>query len=350
MTQRSRSRLPNPPQRANYPSHRKHINYNAVAATLSPPIVRSLSLHKTHSTKNMENIFQLVRNVIPPLTTKKRKGQDGRIGIVGGCQEYTGAPYFAAISALKVGADLSHVFCTKEAAPVIKSYSPELIVHPVLDSSNAVQEVDKWLPRLHTIVVGPGLGRDDALLENAKGIIEKSKARGIPVVIDADGLWLIAEQPSIIQGYQKAILTPNYLEFSRLYETMLRTSVDSNDNHKCVLKLSQALGNLTIVQKGEKDIISDGEKVLVCSHEGSSRRCGGQGDLLSGSLGVLVHWAFLAGPDKTNGQNPFLVAAFGACSLTRQCNYQAFQKYRRAMTTTDMIGEVGLAFSKLFET
>lgn len=41
--------------------------------------------------------------------------------------------------------------------------------------------------------------------------------------------------------------------------------------------------------------------VLVCSHEGSSRRCGGQGDLLSGSLGVLAHWAFLAGAEKTNG-------------------------------------------------
>lgn len=33
------------------------------------------------------------------------------------------------------GADLSHVFCTKDAAPVIKSYSPELIVHPVLEES-----------------------------------------------------------------------------------------------------------------------------------------------------------------------------------------------------------------------
>ncbi|XP_074048131.1 uncharacterized protein LOC141491271 isoform X2 [Macrotis lagotis] len=93
---------------------------------------RSFSLHEVHSVKNMENIFQLVRNVTPSLTTKKHKGQDGRIGIVGGCQEYTGAPYFAAISALKVGADLSHVFCTKDAAPVIKAYSPELIVHPVL--------------------------------------------------------------------------------------------------------------------------------------------------------------------------------------------------------------------------
>ncbi|XP_037752740.1 ATP-dependent (S)-NAD(P)H-hydrate dehydratase isoform X2 [Chelonia mydas] len=371
VSQRSQSIPTSPPQRANHRSYGDNFNYNAMTAALSPPIVieRAFSLHKTHSIKDMENIFQLVRNVIPPLTAKKHKGQDGRIGIVGGCQEYTGAPYFAAISALKVGADLSHVFCTKDAAAVIKSYSPELIVHPVLDRPNAVHEVEKWLPRLHSIVIGPGLGRDDVLLENAKGIIEKAKVKGIPIVIDADGLWLISQQPSLIQGYQRAILTPNYMEFSRLYEAMLRDPVDSNDHHGCVLRLSQAMGNLTIVQKGERDLISDGEKawstvvdfllykdvphhsvVLVCSHEGSSRRCGGQGDLLSGSLGVLAHWAFLAGPEKTNGQNPFLVAAFGACSLTRQCNNQAFQKCGRSMTTSDMISEVGTAFNKLFET
>ncbi|XP_053867357.1 ATP-dependent (S)-NAD(P)H-hydrate dehydratase isoform X1 [Malaclemys terrapin pileata] len=371
VSQRSQSMPTSPPQRANHRSYGDNFNYNAMTAALSPPIVieRAFSLHKTHSIKDMENIFQLVRNVIPPLTAKKHKGQDGRIGIVGGCQEYTGAPYFAAISALKVGADLSHVFCTKDAATVIKSYSPELIVHPVLDSPNAVHEVEKWLPRLHSVVIGPGLGRDDVLLENAKGIIEKAKVKGIPIVIDADGLWLISQQPSLIQGYQRAILTPNYMEFSRLYEAMLRDPVDSNDHHGCVLRLSQAMGNLTIVQKGDRDLISDGEKawstlvdfllykdvphhsvVLVCSHEGSSRRCGGQGDLLSGSLGVLAHWAFLAGPEKTNGQNPFLVAAFGACSLTRQCNNQAFQKCGRSMTTSDMVSEVGSAFNKLFET
>ncbi|XP_033927949.1 ATP-dependent (S)-NAD(P)H-hydrate dehydratase isoform X1 [Melopsittacus undulatus] len=352
VSQRSQSIPASPPQRTNHRSYGDNFNYNAMTAALSPPIVieRSFSLHRTHSLKDMENIFQLVRNVIPPLTGKRHKGQDGRIGIVGGCQEYTGAPYFAAITALKVGADLSHVFCTKDAATVIKSYSPELIVHPVLDSPNAVHEVEKWLPRLHSVVIGPGLGRDEVLLENAKGIIEKSKVKGIPVIIDADGLWLISQQPSLIQGYQRAILTPNYMEFSRLYEAMLRDPVDSSDHHGCVLRLSQAMGNLTVVQKGERDLISDGEKVLVCSHEGSSRRCGGQGDLLSGSLGVLAHWAFLAGAEKTNGQNPFLVAAFGACSLTRQANHQAFQKFGRSMTASDMVSEVGTAFNKLFET
>ncbi|KAF2988214.1 hypothetical protein EK904_007197 [Melospiza melodia maxima] len=134
VSQRSQSIPTSPPRRANHRSYADNFNYNAMTATLSPPIVieRSFSLHRTHTLKDMENIFQLVRNVIPPLTGKKHKGQDGRIGIVGGCREYTGAPYFAAITALKVGADLSHVFCTKDAATVIKSYSPELIVHPVL--------------------------------------------------------------------------------------------------------------------------------------------------------------------------------------------------------------------------
>lgn len=327
---------------------------SAALAFYGPPLdavlKRAFSLHKARSIKDMENTFQLVKNIIPPLTTKKHKGQNGRIGIVGGCQEYTGAPYFAAISALKAGADLSHVFCTREAAPVIKSYSPELIVHPVLDSPDAVHEVEKWLPRLHALVVGPGLGREDALLKNVKGILEASKARAIPVVIDADGLWLIAQQPTLIQGYQKAVLTPNHMEFIRLSEAVLRDPVDSSDRRGAVLRLSQALGNVTVVQKGEQDVISDGEQVLECNLQGSNRRCGGQGDLLSGFLGVLVQWALHAGPEKTNGFSPLLVAAFGACSLTRQCSHQAFQKYGRSTTTSDMIAEIGPAFSRLFET
>ncbi|XP_005356438.1 ATP-dependent (S)-NAD(P)H-hydrate dehydratase-like [Microtus ochrogaster] len=213
--------------------------YEVATSACGRVLQRAFSLHSAHSTKDMENFFQLVRNIVPALTSKKHKGQDGRIGIVGGCQEYTGAPYFAGISALKVGADLTHVFCAREAAPVIKSYSPELIVHPVLDSSNAVEEVEKWLPRLHALVVGPGLGRDDLLLNNVRGILEASKARDIPVVIDADGLWLIAQQPALIHSYQKAILTPNRVEFGRLWEAVLNSPVDTQGHSDSVLKLKE---------------------------------------------------------------------------------------------------------------
>jgi ATP-dependent NAD(P)H-hydrate dehydratase len=80
---------------------------------------------------NMQ-LMRKFKNMIPKLHNELHKGQSGRIGIVGGSKEYSGAPYFSAISSLRVGADLSYVFTTKEAAPVIKSYTPELIVLPLL--------------------------------------------------------------------------------------------------------------------------------------------------------------------------------------------------------------------------
>ena len=154
-----------------------------------------------------------VRALVPPLSNDKYKGQAGKVGVLGGCREYTGAPFFAAFSALRVGADLAHVFCTRSAAPVIKvcaravlaalspnawrrpcatqSYSPELIVHPCLldsddlaelDANQRIEALDKcfeevagsWLSRLDALVVGPGLGRDEAVLGVAERMVRPS--------------------------------------------------------------------------------------------------------------------------------------------------------------------------------
>lgn len=171
-----------------------------------------------------------------------------------------------------------------------------------------------------------------------------------PIIVDADGLWLVTEQPSVIQGYQKAILTPNYMEFSRLYEAMYHQPLNNSDLQKTAMHLSVAMGNLTVLLKGEEDIITDGHQVISCSHEGSGRRCGGQGDLLSGSLGVLTHWAFTNSDHLSmTSTKPSMVAAWGAASLTRQCNRQAFLKHGRSTTTSDMIQEISSAFKFLFE-
>ena len=89
----------------------------------------------TISVKESE-MLQKVKSIVPRLTNSMHKGECGRIAVFGGCVLYTGAPYFAAISALKAGADLVHVFCEKAAGGVIKGYSPELIVHPVLGNND----------------------------------------------------------------------------------------------------------------------------------------------------------------------------------------------------------------------
>lgn len=78
------------------------------------------------------SVIQQIKQIIPPLNGTLHKGQSGRVGVLGGALDYTGAPFFAAISALRLGADLSHVICSPTASQAIKSYSPDLIVHPIL--------------------------------------------------------------------------------------------------------------------------------------------------------------------------------------------------------------------------
>lgn len=107
--------------------------------------------------------IKVAQKFIPKLTSKLHKGECGRIGVIGGCLEYTGAPYFAAMSSLKLGADLAYVICFRDAAPVIKSYSPELIVYPFLDDPQALSKIIPCLERVHSLVIGPGLGRDPGM-------------------------------------------------------------------------------------------------------------------------------------------------------------------------------------------
>lgn len=83
------------------------------------------------------------------------------------------------------------------------------------------EDLDGVISRLHIIVVGPGLGREDFMQNAARQAIELAKAKNQYIVIDADGLFLVGTDPSIIKGYKRAVLTPNVVEFSRLCETMV---------------------------------------------------------------------------------------------------------------------------------
>ncbi|BFZ24568.1 hypothetical protein BsWGS_27607 [Bradybaena similaris] len=305
------------------------------------------------STHRPVQLLDMVKSVIPPLHHGMHKGQAGRVAIIGGCQEYTGAPYFAAISALKVGADLSHVFCSSDAATVIKGYSPELIVHPLLDKQDAIDEISQWLPRFHSLVVGPGLGRDSNLLKTAAAVIQKAMEQKLPLVIDADGLFLVTQDPSLLQGYSNAILTPNTAEFGRLYKKVFDRDPDPSEPIISVKELCRKLGHVTIVHKGLHDIISNGDQVLVCSEQGSTRRCGGQGDLLSGSMGVFAFWSMESYKKVRDGSvlktyGPGICAAYAACALTRVCSRRAFEVNGRSMTTTDLISQIHESFKYLF--
>ena len=75
----------------------------------------------------------------------------------------------------------------------------------LLDTEYGIEEIDQWLPRLHVVVLGPGLGRNQSMLGRISIIIEKAKFRKIPIVVDADGLWHLATNPSLLQGMESDV-------------------------------------------------------------------------------------------------------------------------------------------------
>eukprot|EP00808_Paulinella_micropora_P005443 g18373.t1 len=309
-----------------------------------------------------------VRVLVPPLDFNKHKGQAGKIGVLGGCALYTGAPYYAGMAALRLGADLATIFCSADAAGPIKAYSPELMVHGVVPGSKSQpgrkgsKHIVEWLDRLHVLLIGPGLGRAQPALSCAQDVLQECRQQatalppwhqtvfgrkegerneGVPVVIDADALWLINTQPDLVRGYTSAVLTPNAMEFRRLWQAVFvskkgssatqevtdelppmdvdidaeyaelvaapGTSVgkkgETNVDGSCgvvpidsslakhTAQLARALGGVTIIRKGLVDVMSDGNTALYCSELGSPKRAGGQGDVLAGTIALFLHWA-----------------------------------------------------------
>eukprot|EP00794_Sanderia_malayensis_P007191 gene7191-7997_t len=264
---------------------------------------------------------QHVQEIVPELSYSTYKGQSGRIGIIGGSKEYTGAPYFAAMTALRIGAELSHVFCTEAAGIPIKTYSPDLIVHPMLDEDDAVEQMTFWMPRLHALVIGPGLGRDEKVLQNVKRIISVIQEQQKPVIIDGDGLFLITREPSLIANYPHAILTPNIIEYQRLFQAVMDRLPDKDNRIEELTSLSLKLGGVTLVEKGEIDIITNGAIVTKILEKGSPRRCGGQGDVLAGAIATFTNWAF---QKTTLSHPPTILGAFAGCTIVKQLNRITF--------------------------
>ena len=284
------------------------------------------------------------------------------MAVIGGSEDYTGAPYFSAAASAKLGADMSHVICEPGAGAVIKTYSPNMMVHPYLRQSHNMKSSESldtiaenvlgMLSRLHVVVIGPGLGRDKNMQETSARVIAEARKKGIPFILDADGLLLASQRPELVKGCTECILTPNVVEFGRLADAM-GVDVKRGDPTKACAEVAKAYGGVTIIQKGQKDFISNGSHTLVSDGEGGLKRSGGQGDTLTGCLATLLAYrkAYLDKLWEHEGDlavdETLALAAFGGSAITRECSRLAFAENGRSLQAGDLTDKVHKAFLDL---
>ncbi|KJX95280.1 YjeF domain-containing protein [Zymoseptoria brevis] len=311
------------------------------------------------ATLSRSEVLGKVYKMVPPMLEKFHKGQLGRVAVIGGSEDYTGAPYFSAMASAKLGCDMSHVICEYNAGHVIKTYSPNLMVHPYMRQQKNLGETETidsvseqvigMLDRLHVIVIGPGLGRDPAMQETCARVITEAKKKNVSFVLDADGLYLAQTRPDLVQGYKECILTPNVVEFGRLAKSK-NIDTTKEDPTKLCEKLAQAFGGVTIIQKGKVDYISNGQQTLISDGEGGLKRSGGQGDTLTGSLATLLAYrkAYLEKIwDHEGDLQPdelLTYVAYGGSAITRECSRLAFKEKGRSLQAADLTEHVHNAF------
>ncbi|GAB1310780.1 ATP-dependent (S)-NAD(P)H-hydrate dehydratase [Madurella fahalii] len=346
---------------------------------MTPDLTTSASTPPRKMSAATKEMLARVRQMIPPMLEKFHKGQLGRVAVIGGSEDYTGAPYFSAMASARLGCDMSHVICTPTAATVIKSYSPNLMVHPLMrsspsspaapvtgGSSSADTDPDQiaarivpMLDRLHVLVIGPGLGRDPLMQDTCARVIRAARDKDMPMVLDADALQIVQRDPDLVRGYGLAVLTPNVVEFGRLTSALgvddqVKAAKESAGETAKVEALARALGGVMIVQKGGKDHLSDGKTTFTVDLEGGKKRSGGQGDTLTGSIATFLGWrkAYLDGIWETGGalkeEELVGLAVYGGSAITRECSRLAFAKRGRSLQASDLTDEVHTAFMNLF--
>ena len=228
----------------------------------------------------------IIKKVYPAKHPWSYKGKYGRLLIISGSKIFTGAPVNVGMAAQRAGSDVLFFTGPRRAMDVVSKAYPTFINFP-LD----VDYVDKTCMedifdfasgmRINSLVVGPGLWRTEKTLKAILKIIEGFE---VPMVIDADAIRAVGFEPDIIRG-KDVILTPHDNEFEDL--TGVKPTQKVEERAKLVKKYAKEL-DVTIILKGNSDIISDGKNVAINRTGNPYMTKGGFGDMLAGVCGALL--------------------------------------------------------------
>ena len=227
---------------------------------------------------------ETVLSILPDRDPFAHKGKFGKILLLCGSRGFTGAAALSAMGALRSGAGLVFLGVPESIYAIEAMKLTEAIVFPLPDeggklSAEAVPEILERLPKMDAALIGPGLGQSEGTFAVTEAVLNAAQC---PVVLDADGINVMARHKDILRGRTApTILTPHDGEFARL------GGVIGEDRVPSARSLARDL-NAIVLLKGHETVITDGAEVYV-NHTGNpGMAVGGSGDVLSGIIVSLL--------------------------------------------------------------
>jgi hydroxyethylthiazole kinase-like uncharacterized protein yjeF len=212
---------------------------------------------------------------LPRPSRESNKYRRGVPGVVAGSERFTGAAVLSVGGAVRGGAGMVRFASSEHAVEIVRNRWPEAVVTVVDDTLADLGRVNAW-------VAGPGLGTGDT----AEALLAEVLRGDLPVLIDADGLTVLARRRDLLKRSAPTVLTPHAGELARL----LHTEPDEVEARRVehARWAAEELG-ATVLLKGSTTVVAEAGRPIMINPTGSSwLATAGSGDVLSGLIGTLL--------------------------------------------------------------
>ncbi len=271
----------------------------------------------------------------PKQSKNAHKGDNGKVLIIAGSPEMTGAAAIAVLAAQRAGAGLVTIAACDRVVQSTLNVCPSATAKIL--SENYEEAISKLLNTIDTydsIVIGSGLGRGEYQSKLIVDVLEYVNRLGLNCVVDADALNFIAEKGLDFKLNKNIVFTPHPKEASRLLNC---------DVENIIKDYSNAANNITekygasVVLKGACSYIKSQRRIAINTSGSPALAKAGSGDALAGIIAALL-------ANKKTGS--FISLALGAYMLGRAAEFAENKLGTNAVTIFDVIAELGF-ISKL---
>ena len=215
---------------------------------------------------------------LPPRRQNSHKGLFGNVAIIGGSEGMVGAALLAGRAALLCGSGRVYVGLLAEDAPLLDSAQPELMLRHAPDLHEKVEA--------SCAVIGPGLGRAPQALKVLKAWLDQP----VPLVLDADALQLIGQNPALKtvlqQRNQPVVITPHPGEAAALLN--MSSAEVQHDRIRNALRLAQEYKAVTLLKGAGTVIAEPGGHWYINTSGNPGLSSAGTGDVLAGMIGAFI--------------------------------------------------------------
>ena len=286
----------------------------------------------------IETILHLPR--LPERPLDAHKGTFGKVLIVAGSRGMSGAAVLCGSAALRGGAGLVQVATPTDVQPVVAAGNPcyltaclpvEVKHHGL--SEDVIPVVLELAESANVLAIGPGLGQGGKLSQILEILLVQTT---LPVILDADGLNVLAALPSDLFKRRSAttVLTPHPGEFARL----LKCSAQEVQARREELALDFATRHgVVLLLKGHGTIVTDGNRVYRNTTGNPGMATGGTGDVLTGLIAALI----------AQGLSPFEAAQLGAYLHGKAGDLAAEDLGQIGLLATDLLDYLPRAFQSI---